>query len=192
MIALFQLSALPNLLTIARILGVVPLVWFMLEGHYDWAFIFAVFAGLSDVLDGFLARRYAWQSHFGGWADPFADKLMMSASYITLTYLEVFPIWLTALVLGRDLIIASGALMYRILFGRFRAHPTTLSKGTTLAQLALIWFELMNLSGFEITETLLTGLVVCVGFMTALTLCQYVFIWGKKAVTQRRMGQGFS
>jgi cardiolipin synthase len=179
-----RLSTLPNLLTVARILGVVPLVWFILEGHFLWAFVFAVLAGFSDILDGYLARRYDWQSHFGGWADPVTDKLMMSASYIALTYIGVLPLWLTALVLGRDVIIAGGALTYRFIFGRFRAHPTNLSKCTTLAQLALMWLELIRLIGVQMPAGMMWAALICVGLLTASTLCQYVWIWGRKAWIQ--------
>ena len=67
-----------------------------------------VFAGLSDALDGFLAKRFALTSRFGAWLDPAADKLLMLASYVALTMVGAVPLWLTALVIGRDVAIVAG------------------------------------------------------------------------------------
>lgn len=176
---------LPNILTLARIVAVVPLVWLMLIESFGWAFIVAMMAGVSDALDGYLARRFSWQSHFGGWADPAADKLLMSASYVTLAYLQVLPIWLSVLVIGKDVLIALGALAYRWLFGRFQATPTRISKLTTLSQVILIWLVLIELIGFPIPGAWLAQLVWVVGGLTAVTLIQYVVIWGRRAWVQR-------
>lgn len=176
-----SLSMLPNILTVARIAAVVPLVWLMLAESFGWAFVVAMIAGVSDALDGYLARRFAWQSHFGGWADPAADKLLMSASYVTLAYLQVLPIWLSILVIGKDLFIVLGALSYRRLFGQFKATPTRLSKFTTLSQVIFIWLVLIGLIGFPIPDAWSTGLVVLVAGLTGMTLIQYVVIWGRRA-----------
>ena len=178
---MFSWRFLPNLLTVTRIIGVGPLVWFMVAGFYGWAFLFALLSGLSDVLDGYLARRYQWQSHFGGWADPLADKLMLSASYITLAYLDVLPVWLSGLVIGKDLIIILGASVYRYLFGRFHAKPSALSKITTLSQLVLIWLELSLLIGLSVPSWAEYGLLMGVASLTLATLCHYVWVWGTRA-----------
>ncbi len=176
-----SLKMLPNILTVARIAAVVPLVWLMLIHSFGWAFVVAVVAGISDALDGYLARRFTWQSHFGGWADPAADKLMMSASYVTLAYIEVLPMWVSALVIGKDVVISAGALAYRWLFGRFKATPTRLSKFTTLLQVILLWVVLIGLIGLPIPSPWLSGLIIVVGMLTALTLVQYVVIWSRRA-----------
>lgn len=179
-----SLKMLPNMLTVARIVAVVPLVWLMLIGSFGWAFAVAVVAGISDALDGYLARRFTWQSHFGGWADPAADKLMMSASYVALAYIEVLPIWLSALVIGKDVVISLGALAYHWLYGRFKATPTGLSKFTTLMQVILLWAVLIGLIGLPMPSAWLSGLIILVGFCTALTLIQYVVIWSRRAWRQ--------
>lgn len=180
-----SLSMLPNILTVARIAAVVPLVWLMLIESFGWAFVIAMAAGVSDALDGYLARRFSWQSHFGGWADPAADKLLMSASYVTLAYLQVLPIWLSVLVIGKDLLIVLGALSYRRLFGQFKATPTQLSKFTTLSQVIFIWLVLIGLIGFPIPNAWLSQSVLLVAGLTAITLIQYVTIWGRRAWRQR-------
>ena len=180
------LSSLPNALTITRIVTVAPLVWLMWTGHYLGALAVAMLAGLTDVLDGYLARRFSWQSHFGGWADPAADKLLMSAAYITLALLGALPVWLSVLVIGRDIIIAAGALMYRKLFGQFNAQPTLWSKATTFTQVLLIWMKLVVLAGFGLPSVFFEWMVVVVSALTVSTLIQYMWLWGHRAV---RAGQ---
>lgn len=176
---------LPNVLTVARIVAVVPLVVCLLTQRFEWAFVVAVIAGVTDALDGYLARRFGWQSHFGGWADPVADKLLMSAVYVTLAYLGVLPVWLSVLIIAKDLIVATGALAYRYWLGPFDATPTVLSKSTTFAQLILIWYELIGLLGVRCSASMDHALIIAVGVLTFLTLIQYVWIWGHKARTHR-------
>jgi cardiolipin synthase len=180
------LHHLPNVLTVTRIVAVVPLVWLMWTGHYWGALAVAMLAGVSDMLDGQLARRFGWQSQFGGWADPAADKVLMSASYVTLTLMGVLPVWLTVLVIFRDAIIAGGAVLYRALFGQFKAQPTLWSKATTLAQVLLIWLELVILAGLPVPQAINSAGVLIVGGLTVLTLIQYVWLWSHRA---RHMAQ---
>ncbi len=183
-----KLSWLPNLLTIGRMLAVPPLVWLLLGGHFGWALAVAIFAGLSDLLDGWLARRYGWQSRFGGLADPAADKLLMLASYITLAWLTELPWWLVLLVLFRDLVIVIGALVYHLVFEKVQAAPTQLSRFNTFCQVFLMWFVLVRLAGFPLPPEAQIGLVWLVAAMAILTLVQYVWLWSLKAVevTRRR------
>jgi len=179
-------NSIPNVLTVTRMVAVIPLVGLMWTGHYWAALAVALYAGLSDMLDGYLARRCGWQSHFGGWADPAADKLLMGASYITLTLMDVLPIWLTGLVIVRDGMIIGGALLYRHLFGRFAAQPTWWSKATTLAQVMLIWLELLILAGLTMPDTINAGIIAVVGLLTGVTLIQYLWLWSHRA---RQMAQ---
>jgi len=93
---------LPNALTVLRMGLVVPLAWLIRETRYDEAVIVAAVAGLTDALDGFLAKRCGWQSWLGGVLDPIADKLMLVACFVTLGMVGAHPDWLTWLVVGRD------------------------------------------------------------------------------------------
>lgn len=181
-----RLHLLPNVLTVARMLAVIPLVGCLLTQKYEWAFFVALIAGLTDGLDGYLARRFHWQSRFGGWADPAADKLLMSAVYLTLAYMGVLPIWLGAVVIAKDAIVGAGALAYRHRFGPFEAEPTVLSKATTFAQLILIWYALVGLVGVRFPVSIDQTLMIAVGGMTLATLLQYVWVWGHKARLQEQ------
>lgn len=184
-----NLSYLPNLLTITRMLVVPPLVWLLLIGRYDWALGLAVFAGLSDLLDGWLARRFSWQSLWGSVFDPLADKFLMVASYLTLGWLGELPWQLIALVIARDLVIVIGGLVYYHRFDPFKqftAEPTQLSRFNTFCQVFLMWFVLVRLAGFPLPPEGQIGLVWLVGVLVILTLVQYVWIWTGHAIQVRR------
>jgi cardiolipin synthase len=188
-----NLSFIPNLLTIARMLVVPPIVWLLLAGQYQWALGLAVFAGLSDLLDGWLARRFSWQSRWGGIFDPLADKLLMFAGYLTLGWLGELPWWLIGLVILRDLVIVGGGYIYYTRFERFDAEPTQLSRFNTFCQIFLMWFVLVRLAGLPLPPEAQIGLVWLVGVMAVLTLVQYVWIWSGRAVAvsrSRRDGDG--
>ena len=133
-----NLSALPNILTIIRFILVIPLALFLLSAEYAMALTIFVVAGVSDGIDGLLARRYGWVSRFGSIADPIADKLLMVVSYLMLCFLSILPWWLFTLILLRDLVIVGGAYTYHHLFGPFKVTPTYLSKFNTFMQIFLV------------------------------------------------------
>ena len=177
-----NLSFLPNMLTVGRMIVVPPIVWLLLNGQYQWALALAIFAGVSDLLDGWLARRFDWQSSFGSFADPLADKLLMMATYLTLGWLGELPWWLILLVVFRDLVIVGGGMIYHIRFEKVVAEPTPLSRFNTFCQVFLMWFVLVRLAGVPFPPEAQIGLVWLVGFMAVVTLIQYVWIWSRRAV----------
>ncbi|NBB92539.1 MAG: CDP-alcohol phosphatidyltransferase family protein [Gammaproteobacteria bacterium] len=181
-----NLSFIPNLLTIGRMVVVPPLVWLLLIGQFQWALALAVFAGVSDLLDGWLARRFSWQSRWGGIFDPLADKLLMVAGYLTLGWLGELPWWLIGLVILRDLVIVAGGYIYYTRFERFNAEPTQLSRFNTFCQVFLMWFVLVRLAGLPLPREAQIGLVWLVAVMAMLTLVQYVWIWTGRAVRVTR------
>jgi len=177
-----NLSFIPNLLTVGRMLVVPPLVWMLLAGQYQWALALAMFAGISDLLDGWLARRFSWQSRWGGIYDPLADKFLMVAGYLTLGWLGELPWWLIGVVWLRDLVIVVGGYIYYTRFEQFDAEPTQLSRFNTFCQVFLMWFVLIRLAGLPLSREAQIGLVWLVGFMALVTLVQYVWIWSGRAL----------
>ncbi len=184
-----SLAWLPNALTVGRFLAVPPLVALLLTGAYPAALAVAVFAGLSDLLDGWLARRFGWQTRFGSLADPAADKLLMTASYLTLAWLGFLPWWLVALVIFRDLVIVCGGLAYHRFFERLKADPTQLSRFNTFCQVFLMWYVLLYLAGFTLPPGGQVGLEWMVLVLGLATLIQYVWLWSLKAVDVHRERQ---
>ncbi len=182
-----MLRHLPNLITALRIALVVPLCLLVLAGRFPQALLIAALAGLSDALDGLLAKRFGWQSWIGGMLDPIADKLLLTAAFVTLAMTEAIPAWLTVLVVGRDLIIVAGAVAYHLLVGRFQATPTRLSKWTTAVQILFVLYQLQRLAGWiSGTPALNQALIALTAALTVASGAHYVVIWGRRANALRR------
>ena len=183
---------LPNALTVMRMLLVVPLAWLIREGHFDAAVLVAAVAGASDALDGWLAKRYGWQSWLGGVLDPIADKLMLVACFVSLGMIDAHALWLTWLVVGRDVVIVVGAVIYHNFVGRITAQPTLLSKITTCIQIAYVLVQLMHLSSWmQMPDLLLNIAIWLTAAFTVASGVQYVLIWSRKALRQsQRSGDG--
>ena len=139
----------PNIITIGRMVALLPLVWLMWHKEYKGALLVALIAGASDGLDGFLAKKYNWQGWLGGVLDPLADKLMMLCCYSVFVLQGVIPLWLYLLVVGRDVMIVAGASYYHFRIGKLEeATPTFISKTNTALQILLILVLLVSFSGW--------------------------------------------
>lgn len=125
----------PNALCILRMLLVVPIAWLLSAGEYRLTLWLFAFAGLTDGLDGWLAKRFGWMSELGRILDPLADKILLVAVFITLAALGIVPVWLGATAVARDLIITAGAIAYNGLYGYPHGRPTIVSKLNTLCQI---------------------------------------------------------
>ncbi|MBN8480188.1 MAG: CDP-alcohol phosphatidyltransferase family protein [Xanthomonadales bacterium] len=181
---------LPNLITLLRILLVLPAYGLIEAREHAAALAVVAVAGASDALDGFLAKRFGWQSRLGGLLDPLADKLLLLACFLGLTTTGALPVWLFPLVIGRDLLIVCGAVAYHNLIGPFEAEPTRLSKLTTVVQIVCVLGELMRLAWWPG----LPGRDVLLGLTTVLTLASglhYVVTWSlraRRALHERQRG----
>lgn len=172
----------PNLLTLLRMLLTVPLAWLLRDGRFDAALVVALVAGFSDALDGFLAKRFSWQSRLGGLIDPVADKLLLVACFVGLAQAGALPWWLAGLVIGRDVVIVSGAVAYHNLVGPLDAAPSALSKLTTVLQIVLVLATLLHLSRFaEWPEWFNLALLSTVTLATLASGIDYVVRWSLKA-----------
>lgn len=171
----------PNLITLTRLLLLVPLVNFLLEQHFGAALLIFAIAGFSDALDGYLARRMGWSSSLGAVVDPLADKLLMATSFFMLGWLDLLSPWIVALVIGRDLIIIGGALAYRYLVARPEMAPTKISKFNTLAQIVFVLSVLSQLSVIELPHWWLNGWLIIMVITTLWSGIDYVWHWGRRA-----------
>ncbi len=133
-----SLRQLPNLICIARILLVVPTAVSLYRGDFRLTLVLFLVAALSDGLDGFLAKRFGWQTELGKVLDPLADKLLLVTVFIMLTVVGITPLWLTVLVVARDVVIGAGASVYSLWFGPLSGRPTAISKVNTLVQLLYV------------------------------------------------------
>ncbi len=125
----------PNLLTIVRVLLTPLLVILLLEERLSAALFVFVVAGVTDGLDGLIARLYKQKSRLGAFLDPLADKLLLATTYVLLAFLNLIPSWLTVIVLSRDMLIVVGVFVLFMQDLPFEIRPTLSSKLTTCAQI---------------------------------------------------------
>ncbi len=175
----------PNAITIVRIALVVPAAWLLLHQAYVEALLVFALAGVSDGLDGYLAKRYGWHTRVGSILDPLADKLLLVTAYVVLSWLEHLPMWLVLAVIGRDVVLVGGALAYHWLIGRFDMAPTLISKLNTVAQIVLAFAVMYSLGVQALPVGLLEALVWLVLTTTVWSGVDYVLTWGVRAYRAR-------
>lgn len=183
-------KVIPNLITSFRILLVIPLVWLLAADRYGAVLVLFAVAGLSDAVDGHLARRFGWMSRLGAVLDPLADKLLMVSAYLTLGLIGALPVLLVGLVLVRDLVIVGGALAYHLLIGRVEMEPTLVSKANTALQVLLVLLVLFSRGIQPLPPVLLDGVMLAVAASTVASGVNYVWIWSRKARARRRESRG--
>jgi cardiolipin synthase len=172
----------PNIITIFRLLLIPPVVYLMVKDDFVAAFTLFFVAGVSDGIDGYLARHYGWRSRLGSILDPLADKLLIVSIFVTLGWLGLVPVWLVAAILARDVIIISGATAYHFLIGQTPMSPSLVSKLNTLVQIALAVFILLAQTPFAVAPALIEALIYIVLGTTILSGIDYVAVWSRKAV----------
>ncbi len=171
----------PNAISVARIILVAPTAWFLLEERYGAAFTLFLVAGLSDALDGQLAKRFSWQTPLGGFLDPIADKLLLVVSFLCLGWLGQLPAWLVGLVILRDLVIVSGAAVYHLRVAPFEAEPMLISKANTVLQIILVLAVVARQAGAGLPAGFVTVGVWLVAATTAASGVAYVIEWSRRA-----------
>lgn len=180
-------AQIPNLLTALRLLLIPWILLALAQSAFRLAAVLLAIAALSDGLDGFLARRYGWQTRLGGLLDPLADKLLVNALFLGLWWGGFVAGWLPLLVLARDLVIVGGAAAYHWRIAPLQAEPSLVGKACTVAQLGFLWLAIVDLAldrssspWWPFGVSVLVALIVASGL-------DYVWRWSRRA---RRVGDG--
>lgn len=168
---------LPNLITIARILLVPIMVWAIASQEMRIAFFLFLAAGLSDAVDGFLAKRFNMASELGAYLDPLADKVLIVSIYVSLGITEAIPRWLVILVVSRDLLIVGGIMLAWVLGNPLQIKPLMVSKLNTVAQILLAGFVLAALGFGWDADMLRIALTAAVAALTLLSVGFYLRDW---------------
>lgn len=172
------------MLTLIRLVLIAPFLVSIYEHSYVNAFTIFILAGCTDGLDGLLARYFHWQTTFGSFIDPLADKLLISSSFISLALIGMLPWWLVALVFLRDLCISIGVLAwYWLIMKKLDFRPTILSKINTVLQLALLTLCLFELAFFRFSPRLTELLIFMTTITTTSTFIDYAWTWKKAYFT---------
>ena len=170
----------PNIISILRIILVAPIAYFLWNQNYLTALVLFLVGGLSDGLDGFLARRYKWETELGVMLDPMGDKLMMLTGYLLLGWHHLLAWWLVSLVIARDLIIVIGTLLYRKFIGEAKLKPLFISKLNTVFQILLVLVVMFS-QIVNINILIVDSVFWLVVFTTLASGYVYINEWGKRA-----------
>lgn len=174
----------PNLISVLRIFLSVPVVWMLLEQQFGIALVLFAVAGISDGLDGYLAKRNGWESRLGGLLDPLADKVLLVSSFLSLALIGAIPVWLVMLIILRDLVIVTGALVYHYRISQLDAEPSMLSKFNTVAQIILVLAVVLDKGLLGLPLWITASLVWLVFVTTLASGINYVWVWSRRAASQ--------
>lgn len=174
-------SNIPNLICFARIALVIPIIRLLWQEQFHLSLLLILIAGLSDILDGYLAKKNNWRSYLGAVLDPAADKILLVSLFVTLQSMDLIPLWLTLTVILRDLMIVFGLSLYRYFVGVPQPKPTRISKFNTLLQLAFIILVILA-QGIQFPFAILSMVCGSLVFVTSiLSGLDYWIIWSIKA-----------
>jgi cardiolipin synthase len=167
----------PNLITIGRLLLVPLIIWLIIASHATAAFWTFVAAGVTDAVDGFIARQFKLRSDLGAYLDPLADKALLVSIYVTFAVLGEIPVWVTIMVVSRDLLIVGGVVLAWMVGPPMPMRPATISKVNTVAQITLAAVVLGDVAFGPYLATLRTGLNYLVGVLTVASAALYLVDW---------------
>lgn len=170
----------PNLLTLCRLLSVPVTVWLMVQGYMDWAFWLFVAAGVTDAVDGALARLLNARSVLGAYLDPLADKSLLMSIYVVFGWLGYLDSWLVIMVVFRDLLILGGAVLMLFLSEYSSVDPLYISKVNTFMQIVLAAVVLSDHGLGLGYPGLADRLGLLVALTTVLSGLAYLVVWGRK------------
>ncbi len=151
--------------------------WLIMTGRLQTAFFVFLIAGVSDAVDGYLAKRYGWQTELGAYLDPLADKLLVVSIFVTMGWLGELPLWLVVTVVSRDILIIMAVLLSWLLGRPVRIKPLAVSKANTAAQLILAATVLAD-TAFKLgLADVRLVLVAATAILTVASLAAYLVAW---------------
>jgi cardiolipin synthase (CMP-forming) len=183
---IFRLRFIPNALCVLRMLLVVPVMWLLQAQDFASTIWLFAFAAATDGLDGFLAKRCGWTSELGKILDPLADKILLVGTYITLAIIGLVPVWLAVAVVGRDVVITVGAILYNWIYGYPNGRPTGISKLNTLCQIVFALLVVGSHAAGHVPERAFIILGALVFVTTVVSGIDYVITYARKAIEASR------
>ncbi len=181
---------LPNIISMLRVMLVWPVVLLLLHGDYGFALLLFAVAGISDGIDGFLAKHYGWESRLGSILDPIADKLLLVCSFIVLGYTGLLPIWLVIVVLLRDFVIMFGAVAYYLFIGNYAMEPSISSKINTFMEIVLVFVVIIS-QLIQLPESILQGLIGVTAVTILVSGLGYILVWSRRAILASRKNKEY-
>jgi cardiolipin synthase (CMP-forming) len=179
-----MMRQIPNLICLLRMALVLPISWTLTHDRPMETLWMFLLAALSDGADGFLAKRFGWQTDIGAVLDPAADKILLVTVFVVLAFEGAVPMWLAATVLGRDLVIVFGHMAYRKWFGPIAVQPSTVSKINTVCQLTFVLAVVAQAAFHAIPYGWIDALGALAFVTTVVSGMDYVIRYSKRAYAQ--------
>jgi cardiolipin synthase len=167
----------PNLITIMRFVLVPAVVLAMLNMRWDWAFAGFLVAGISDGVDGFIARRFNQHSKLGAYLDPMADKVLLVSVFVVMGFIGQLPLWLVVTMVSRDALIICAVLLSTVMAHPVEMKPLYVSKANTAAQIVLAAVVLGELAFSIHLDPLRPALIILSGALTVASAAAYLVAW---------------
>lgn len=172
-----------NLVTLLRLLLAPVVIWLLLEGQPGAAFALFLFAGITDAIDGMIAKRFGQETELGAYLDPVADKALLVSIFVTLGVLQALPTWLVLLAVSRDALIVGGVLLSYTLGNPVAMNPLPISKANTMLQIILVAAVLAHMAFSGQSDSLITQMIDYAVWLTAATTAAsgaaYIYTWVK-------------
>lgn len=168
---------LPNFITIGRLFLVPVIVWLLYQSLYPAAFFVFVLAGVSDAVDGFLAKQFNLQSELGAYLDPLADKALLVTIYVVLGIFEHLPTWIVIIVVSRDVAIVGAVILSWLMDRPVKMEPNMVSKANTVMQILLVIALLAALAFSSVNSTMVTVGAGITAVLTLASLAVYLRNW---------------
>ncbi|CAN7467449.1 CDP-alcohol phosphatidyltransferase family protein [Mesorhizobium amorphae] len=167
----------PNMITIMRFVLVPAVVLAMLQAHWGWAFAGFLVAGISDGVDGFIARRYNQHSELGAYLDPMADKVLLVSVFVVMGFIGELPLWLVVTMVSRDALIICAVLLSTVMAHPVEMKPLFVSKANTAVQIVLAAVVLGELAFDFHLDPLRPALILLSGVLTVASAAAYLVGW---------------
>lgn len=167
----------PNIITLGRLLAVPAVIYALLHGHMMMALFLFTLAGISDAVDGAIARLFDQRTKLGSWLDPLADKALMVSVFVMLAWLNAIPDWLVFLAVTRDILIIGAVVIADLTGNPLKVSPIFISKATTASQIVFAFLALINLAFDAGLHTPLWFMLYVTAGLTIASGLSYLVVW---------------
>jgi cardiolipin synthase len=178
-----MLHHIPNIISIFRIFLVIPVIFYIWENNWQTAFLLMLLAGISDGLDGYIARTFHWESELGATLDPIADKVLLVCIFIVLGIKGIVPQWLVVLIVSRDAIIVTGLMLYKLITNELKINTLFVSKVNTALLIILVLLHMFDLAVSSVPPLIFSVMTIMIIMTTVVSGALYVILWSKYFVS---------
>ncbi|MBF0444013.1 MAG: CDP-alcohol phosphatidyltransferase family protein [Magnetococcales bacterium] len=173
---LVYLMNIPNSLSLIRLLCAPLFCWLLISNHFNFALVLFLVASLTDAADGYIAKRWKQETELGRYLDPLADKVLLMIGFITLSWIQLLPVWLTLIIVSRDIVLIGGVILSKMVAKVYVVQPLIISKVNTFLQMLLIMLVLLN-SQFTELNSVVTMHIWLTAISTVASLWAYISRW---------------